>query len=152
VIESQPSFPSGDATLGMAIACCLLLVSRPWRRAAALPVAAAFAVLVGVGLLALDWHRPSEVAAGYLLAVVIACGAVPLASRGSGGPWHSAGTAAVAYSLAGLFLAFVAVSGLVYAADHGVLGDWIALAVTELLLAALAIRLLVAFRRAIGTA
>jgi len=79
VDPDQPSFPSGDATLGMAVACGLLFVGAPTRRGSMVPIAAAIAIVVGVVLVALDWHRPAEVAGGYFLAVAVACAIVPLA-------------------------------------------------------------------------
>ena len=63
------SFPSGHATLAMSLALALVLVApAPWRPLAAV-AGGVYAGLVGIGLVALGWHYPSDVAGGYLCAM-----------------------------------------------------------------------------------
>lgn len=62
------AFPSGHATASMSLALAAVLVApRRWR-----PLVAAggalFAISVGFAIVALDWHFPSDVAGGYLMA------------------------------------------------------------------------------------
>ena len=82
----QNSFPSGHATIGMALSLGLVMVSpHSWRWLSAL--AALFVSMVfGVGVLATGWHRPSDTVGAYLVCVVcFGLGtALLLAWRGSG--------------------------------------------------------------------
>jgi membrane-associated phospholipid phosphatase len=73
VLISAPasaSWPSGHATAAMSLAlCCVLAVPgrlRPWVTA----LGAAFAVAVCYSFLTLDWHYPSDVLGGFLIAAV----------------------------------------------------------------------------------
>lgn len=64
------SFPSGHATAAMTLALCAVMVAPPaWRSLTAL-LAGACAVGVAYATLALAWHYPSDVLAGFLLAGV----------------------------------------------------------------------------------
>jgi membrane-associated phospholipid phosphatase len=67
---SSASWPSGHATAAMALAlCCVLAVParlRPWAAA----LGGAFAVAVCYSFLSLDWHYPSDVLGGFLVAAV----------------------------------------------------------------------------------
>jgi membrane-associated phospholipid phosphatase len=64
----RSAFPSGHATIAMSLALAFLVaVPVPVRPVAAV-FAAAYAAAVGVSLLVLIWHFPSDVAAGYLVA------------------------------------------------------------------------------------
>lgn len=66
------SFPSGHATVTAAAAFAVFLVCPPrWRPLAAV-IGGALAVLTGVFLVIDQWHRPSDVVAGFML--VAACG------------------------------------------------------------------------------
>jgi membrane-associated phospholipid phosphatase len=62
------SWPSGHATAAMSIALCAILVApqrlRPWVGA----LGAVFAVAVTFSFLTLDWHYPSDVVGGFLVA------------------------------------------------------------------------------------
>lgn len=62
------SWPSGHATAAMALALCAILVVparlRPWAAA----LGAVFAVAVTFSFLTLDWHYPSDVLGGFLVA------------------------------------------------------------------------------------
>jgi len=62
------SFPSGHATVAMSVTLALLVVVPPaWRPAAAV-LAALYSGVVGIGLVLLGAHFPSDVAGGYLVA------------------------------------------------------------------------------------
>ncbi len=62
------SFPSGHATAVLTLALCAVLVAAPaWQPFVAL-VGGAWALAVGYTTVALAWHYPSDVLAGYLLA------------------------------------------------------------------------------------
>ena len=62
------SWPSGHATAAMTLALCAVLVAPPaWRGLIAL-LGGAFAIGVAYATLALAWHYPSDVLAGFLLA------------------------------------------------------------------------------------
>jgi membrane-associated phospholipid phosphatase len=65
---ADASWPSGHATAALALAWCALLVAPPARRRLVAIVGGAFAAAVGVALLVLAWHMPSDVVGGYLLA------------------------------------------------------------------------------------
>jgi membrane-associated phospholipid phosphatase len=62
------SWPSGHATAAMSLALCAVLVAparlRPWTAA----LGAVFAVAVTFSFLTLDWHYPSDVLGGFLVA------------------------------------------------------------------------------------
>ncbi len=64
------SWPSGHATAAMALAlCCMLAVPgrvRPFVAA----LGAAFAVAVSYSFLTLEWHYPSDVFGGFLVAAI----------------------------------------------------------------------------------
>ncbi|MGZ4268314.1 MAG: phosphatase PAP2 family protein [Solirubrobacteraceae bacterium] len=62
------SWPSGHATAAMTLALCAVLVASPaWRGLVAL-LGGGCAVAVAYATLALAWHYPSDVLAGFLLA------------------------------------------------------------------------------------
>ncbi len=61
------SWPSGHATAAAALAAGAVLVSPPRLRAPVAALGALFALGVGVLLLVLAWHMPSDVLGGYLL-------------------------------------------------------------------------------------
>lgn len=69
--DGANSFPSGHAAVGMSLAMALILVAPPALRGAAAIAGAVYAVGIGVAVIALDWHRPSDVLGSYL--VVTAC-------------------------------------------------------------------------------
>lgn len=93
------AFPSGHATAAASIAVALMLVAPRgvWPLAAATGVV--FAGLVGVSVIALEWHYPTDVlggilvAAGWGFAVLAACRALDRGDRGFGsvrsGPGHT---------------------------------------------------------------
>lgn len=67
------SYPSGHVTVAMSLALALVLVVPPALRAAAALVGGAYAIGVGVAVIALDWHRPSDVVGAYLVTVAWTC-------------------------------------------------------------------------------
>lgn len=84
---TNASWPSGHATAALALAWCALLVAPPARRRLVATLGAAFAAAVGVALLVLAWHMPSDVVGGYLLAtlwVALAFAALRTFERGGG--------------------------------------------------------------------
>jgi membrane-associated phospholipid phosphatase len=62
------SLPSGHATASMALALCAVLVAAPRFRPYVAALGALFAIAVSYSFLALGWHYPSDVLAGYLVA------------------------------------------------------------------------------------
>jgi membrane-associated phospholipid phosphatase len=84
-IEGAPddySFPSGNATWSMATATALALLARSSPRLVAVLVAGAVLV-VGVSLVIVweEWHYPSDVVAGWCLAVGWVAALWPLLRR-----------------------------------------------------------------------
>jgi membrane-associated phospholipid phosphatase len=67
---TSASWPSGHATAVTALVWCALLVAPPARRRPVAIVGAALALAVGIALLVLAWHMPSDVIGGYLLATL----------------------------------------------------------------------------------
>jgi membrane-associated phospholipid phosphatase len=67
---ANASWPSGHATAALALAWCALLVAPPAHRRLVAALGVAFAAAVGVALLVLAWHMPSDVVGGYLLATL----------------------------------------------------------------------------------
>jgi membrane-associated phospholipid phosphatase len=62
------SWPSGHSTAAMALVLCAILVAPAVLRPLAIVLGALFAGAVGVSLLILAWHMPSDVIGGYLIA------------------------------------------------------------------------------------
>ena len=67
---SQASWPSGHSTAALALALCAVLVAPARVRLAVAVLGGLFAVVVGVSLLILAWHLPSDVLGGYLVAAL----------------------------------------------------------------------------------
>ncbi len=61
------SWPSGHATAATALVLCAILVVPRRLRPLVAALGAMFAVAVGLSLLILAWHLPSDVLGGYLL-------------------------------------------------------------------------------------
>lgn len=61
------SWPSGHATAATALVLCAILVAPRRLRPTVAALGATFAAAVGVSLLILAWHLPSDVLGGYLL-------------------------------------------------------------------------------------
>lgn len=75
VKELPGSFPSGHATVAMSIGLTAVLVAPHALKLVTAIGAAGYAAVIGVALLALGWHYPSDVAAGYLVALAWAAAA-----------------------------------------------------------------------------
>jgi membrane-associated phospholipid phosphatase len=65
---SSAAFPSGHTTAAMALAFAAVLVAPRAYRPIAATVGGAFALAVSVSILVLNWHYPSDVVGGQLLA------------------------------------------------------------------------------------
>lgn len=87
------SFPSGHATLACGAVCALLLAPPTWLTSLTLPPAAVGATLIGVGVIAAGWHRPSDVVGAALVAAAwtLAVTGVLRLARRSGSPADSGG-------------------------------------------------------------
>lgn len=66
---SGDSFPSGTATWSMAAAAALVLLAPRERRVLAVLAGVVFALGVGVVIAWEEWHYPSDIAGGWLLAL-----------------------------------------------------------------------------------
>ncbi len=88
VAASSPSFPSGHATVAMSLGLAFLLVVPPRLRRLAGVTGVAYAVVIGAGTLTRQWHRPSDVIGGFLVAAAwaAALAAWLVAFRGTGDP------------------------------------------------------------------
>jgi membrane-associated phospholipid phosphatase len=64
------SWPSGHATAALTLALCAVLVAPASLRKAVATAGGAYALAVGVLLLVLGWHMPSDVLGGYLMATL----------------------------------------------------------------------------------
>jgi membrane-associated phospholipid phosphatase len=138
------AWPSGHTTAAMTLALAAVLVAPRARRPLVAVAGGALAVAVGVAVVALHWHFPSDVVGGYLVAATWALAATaalralePDVARAPAGAWRSAGAL-----VAGGALAALAVGGAVLLARPGtgdVLGRpaWIAAATAIVALAAL---------------
>ncbi len=67
------SFPSGHSTAIATLALCALIGSPTRLRPIVAALGAVLTALVGLSLLILAWHMPSDVLGGYLLAACFAC-------------------------------------------------------------------------------
>lgn len=72
------AFPSGHATAAMTVALAALIVAPPRLRPLAAVLGAGFALAVGFSIVSLDWHFPSDVAGGYLVAAAWCFGVLAL--------------------------------------------------------------------------
>jgi membrane-associated phospholipid phosphatase len=63
------SWPSGHSTAAMTLALCAVLVAPRAVRGAVAALGAAFALAVGLGVVVMEWHLPTDVAGGYLVAM-----------------------------------------------------------------------------------
>ena len=64
------SWPSGHSTAALTLALCAVLVAPSRVRPLVAAIGGAFAVAVGLVLLILAWHMPSDVLGGYLVATL----------------------------------------------------------------------------------
>jgi membrane-associated phospholipid phosphatase len=106
------AWPSGHSTAAMTLALAAVLVApRSWRPLVAV-AGGAFAVAVGMAVVALHWHFPSDVAGGYLvaatwaLAVAAALRALePGRASAPAGAWRAAAALVVGGALGVVLLA-----------------------------------------------
>jgi len=63
------SFPSGSAMVSMGVAVLFVLTLHNWWRLAGAVVAAAFVVTFGAMIVEAQWHYPSDVLGGWLVAI-----------------------------------------------------------------------------------
>jgi membrane-associated phospholipid phosphatase len=68
VYVKAASWPSGHATAALTLALCATLVAPARLRSIVLVFGLAFAAAIGLSLMILAWHMPSDVLGGYLLA------------------------------------------------------------------------------------
>src|SRR5215213_3546459 len=90
-VISAPAFPSGHATSAMALTlAALIVVPRAWR-----PLVAAagvlFSLAVGMSIVALAWHYPSDIVGGYLVAATW-CLVILAVMRAVDARWPEPGT------------------------------------------------------------
>ncbi len=64
------SWPSGHSTAATALAMCAVLVAPPRLRRPVAALGAVFVLAVGIALLVLAWHMPSDVVGGILLSTL----------------------------------------------------------------------------------
>jgi hypothetical protein len=151
--NGPPSFPSGHVTVAMSLAMALTLVSPPALRPAAAVAGALYAVGIGVAVIGLDWHRPSDVAGAYLICVgwtALVAAALEHAARRAparrrgrarpAGPSPRAAGAAVA-ALGLTFLVLAGIAGARRVEALRVLDDRTAFTVAAVLLSALCVAL-----------
>jgi len=62
------SWPGGHSTAAMALALAALLAAPPARRALVARAGIGIALAVGLATVVMDWHYPSDVAGGFLVA------------------------------------------------------------------------------------
>jgi len=78
------SWPSGHSTAALTLVLCAVLVAPARLRPLVAAAGVAFAAVVGLALLVLAWHLPSDVLGGYLVAILwtaLAVAALRLANR-----------------------------------------------------------------------
>jgi hypothetical protein len=115
-----PSFPSGHASVAVSLGMALVLVAPPLLRSTAALAGATYAAVVGVALVALGWHYPSDVLASFLLSGVWGSLAAATVSRSSRPrPGVVRGDLVIAACVAATGLAAVAVLGVAHSAVVG---------------------------------
>jgi membrane-associated phospholipid phosphatase len=118
--DGVEGFPSGHATVAMSLALALVIAAPPALRALAALAGASYATAIGIGLILLGWHFPSDVAGGFLVAAAwagfatVAAGRLtarfPQATRPSGSHVGQALAAALALGPSAAFAAILAVA------------------------------------------
>lgn len=144
------SYPSGHVTVAMSLAMALILVVPGTLRMMAAVIGSVYALGVGVAVIALDWHRPSDVVGAYLVvtawtgvvaaALILSPDRAPDADRPPPPRWWG-------LVLAGLVAAFVAIVAVRLAARADVLrlaSDRTAFVATALVCSAVGAVLLIA--------
>lgn len=85
------SWPSGHATAAMSIALALVIVSPRGRRPLVGALGGVFAAAMAYAILLLDWHYPSDVVGGYLVALTWASLIVGVSGRAAADPDREVG-------------------------------------------------------------
>jgi membrane-associated phospholipid phosphatase len=85
------AFPSGHATAAMALALAVLIIVPRSFRPITAAVGAAFTIVVSFSVLILEWHFPSDVVGGYLIATSFGLAAFA-ALRYANEKWPEQGT------------------------------------------------------------
>ena len=70
------AYPSGHTTAAVALAVAFVLVVPRSHRRLALAIGAAFSAVVGLAVVLIEWHYPSDVLAGALIALGWGCAAL----------------------------------------------------------------------------
>lgn len=70
------SFPSGHATIALAVAWAAIVVAPPAARRPVAVIGTLLAMAIGIGAIAAAWHRPSDVVGGYMVATAWAAAAL----------------------------------------------------------------------------
>jgi membrane-associated phospholipid phosphatase len=65
------SFPSGSAMLSLGVVAAIVLLAGGGRRARASAVGAALVFAYGLAIVSLGWHYPSDVVAGWCVALAL---------------------------------------------------------------------------------
>jgi membrane-associated phospholipid phosphatase len=85
------AFPSGHATAAMALALAVLIIVPRSYRPITAAIGAAFTIAVSFSVLILEWHFPSDVVGGYLIATSFGLAAFA-ALRYANEKWPEQGT------------------------------------------------------------
>lgn len=100
-------FPSGHATAAMSLSLAAVLIAPGARRRLVVSLAASYAAVVGLALIAVDSHTPSDVIGGYLYSAAWAAAVAAVAGldgREREGPRPSAWLAPAAGAVTTLVL------------------------------------------------
>jgi membrane-associated phospholipid phosphatase len=96
------AFPSGHATAAMSLALVAVVIAPRIIRPLVAFLGAAFALAVGFAIVSLDWHFPSDVAGGYLVAAAWCFGVLAVVrARQHAAPGESQREEPLAWWLAG---------------------------------------------------
>ena len=79
--REDQSFPSGHATVAMALMCALVMVTPYRLRGSAVVLTSLAAAGVGVATVTASWHRPSDTIGADLIVIACACAAVAVLAR-----------------------------------------------------------------------
>jgi len=111
-LEGSGSWPSGHAMAAMLLALLAILVAGPRLRAVTAIAGLAYALALGVALVALGGHLPSDVLAGYLVAAAFAAAGTAAHPAQGAGAQAAARTPRMAPALGALAAAAVLASGI----------------------------------------
>lgn len=124
---SQGAFPSGHVAVATAIGLALVVVLPARLRPAGGVLAVAYATVIAVGVIALGWHYPSDIAGGMLLAfawAAVVLGVLPVEREGPLAPaWRTPAAIAAGGAVVTAVLGAAAVATLPSEADPGLFVD-----------------------------